>query len=108
MDTKNYLEFLKRDRRAGNEIFQNKLKEIGLPIIPGSYGCFDIDPYVEIGHCMIYLKEPDFTDENGCSTRYRMQDDVIREIREAIAEAMKADQEVQDFFDGIATIGSEE
>ncbi len=108
MNTKNYLEFLKKDRRAGNETFQNKLKEIGLPIISGSYGCFDIDPHVEIGNYMIFLKEPDFTDENGCSTRYRMQDDVIWEIKDAIVKAMKDDQEVQDFFDGIATIGSEE
>ncbi len=108
MEKKEYLDFLKKDRRAGSEAFQKKLKAIGLTIQHGSYSYWDYEPYVEIGDRKIFLTEIDASERNCYSTRYRMQNDVIQEIKDAIAEAKKGDQEVQDFFDSIEKGKSEE
>lgn len=101
MEKKEYLDFLKKDRSAGSETFLKKLREIGLNVSFGCYGYWDGEPYIKIGDRQIFLTETYSPERNSYSTRYRMQNDVIREIKDAIAEAKKDDQEVQDFFDSI-------
>ena len=101
MDKKEYLNFLKKDRSARSEAFQNRLAEAGFQFGFGSFGYWDGEPCVIIGHRKIFLTEMYSPERNNYSVRYRMQNDVIQEIGEAIAETKKADQDVEDFFDSI-------
>lgn len=101
MNKNDYLDFLKADRRAGSATFWNKLRKIGLSIDYAGFGIWNDEPCVEIGNRKIFLTEVYETERNHYSMRYRMQNDVVQEIREAISELKKADQDVEDFFDSI-------
>lgn len=101
MGKKEYLDFLKKDRSAGSETFLKKLEEIGLNVSFGYYGYWDGEPYIKIGDRQIFLTETYSPERDSYSTRYRMQNDVIQDIKNAIEEAKKDDQKVQDFFDSI-------
>ena len=96
------IEFLKKDRRASSEAFQKKLEEVGLPVYYGEFGYWNHEPYVEVGSRRVYLKESYCTMGSLC-LRYRMQNDVIQDILNAIEEEMEkaeeADQNVKNFFE---------
>ena len=96
------IEFLKKDRRASSEAFQKKLEEVGLSVYYGEFGYWNHEPYVEVGSRRVYLKESYCTMGSLC-LRYRMQNDVIQDILNAIEEEMEkaeeADQNVKNFFE---------
>ena len=99
------IEFLKKDRRASSEAFQKKLEEVGLPVYYGEFGYWSHEPYVEVGDRRVYLKES-YCIMNSMCLRYRMQNDVIQDILDAIEEEMEkaeeADQNVKNFFEKLS------
>ncbi len=100
---KETLEFLKKDRRV-NQTFMDKLEKVGLEINYGTYLYWDNQEYVQIGREKVWLVETKYANNgNNFGVVWRYQNDVIKEIIQAINEQKKATEEadalVNDFFE---------
>lgn len=96
------IDFLKRDRSAGTDTFRRKLEEIGLTVYYGKFSYWEHQPYVEVGERRVYLVKEIYIDSSHFRAAYRSQNDVIAEIKEALAEEVqrqkRADENVNTFF----------
>ena len=98
---KENIEFLKKDRSANSKAFEKRLNNIGIGINYGEFGYWNHEPYVEIGDTRVYLVEIYYCNNSLC-IKYRSQNEVIRDIMEAIDHevrmAERDDLTVENFF----------
>ena len=103
---KEMLTFLKRDRSAETDCFARKLNAVGLKIEYGAYSYWNHEPYVQIGSTRVYLVEGYTTDNGNYGLRWRKQNAVVADIKEAIkdeyAKAEKSNAIVKEFFDKLS------
>lgn len=103
---KENLEFLKRDRSANSTAFEKKLNDVGLEIEYGIYSYSNHEPYVQIGETKVFLVEEYSPQPNSWALRWRKQNAVIADIKEAIeievSKAEKADASVKEFFEKLS------
>ena len=100
MTMRESIEFLKKDRRV-NDDFMERLEEIGINIEYARYSYWNHQPYIPIGTDVIWLVEEKCV-INSTSLINRMQNDVIRELKEKLEKEVdiekNADKEVEEYF----------
>lgn len=106
---KETIEYLKRDRRV-NDTFKEKLRKVGLNISYEERGYWNNVDGVWIGRTFIPLCKICYSNNgNSMSLDYRYQNEVIKDIYDAIEtekrNAEESDKMVNDFF---AKLGLEE
>lgn len=99
---KETIEYLKRNRRV-NDTFMKKLQKVGFEISHEKCGYWDNVECVRIGRSCIPLLETHYSDDgNSMSLDYKYQNDVIRDIYNALErekkKAEEADELVNSFF----------
>lgn len=99
---KETIEYLKKDRKV-NDTFMKKLQKVGFEIDYTRYGYWNNVECVRIGRSCIPLYETHFSDNgNSESLDYRYQNDVIKDIYNALEKEKKkaeeSDKMVDDFF----------
>lgn len=99
---KETIEYLKKDRKV-NDTFMKKLQKVGFEIDYTRYGYWNNVECVRIGRSCIPLYETHFFDNgNSESLDYRYQNDVIKDIYNALEKEKKkaeeSDKMVDDFF----------
>lgn len=97
---KETIEYLKKDRKV-NDTFMKKLQKVGFEIDYTRYGYWDNVECVRIGRSCIPLSGTHFSDNgNSESLDYRYQNDVIKDIYNAIEKEKKKAEESDKMVDG--------
>ena len=102
MTMRENLEFLKKDRKV-NDAFLRKLESVGFEIEYGKFSYWSGQEYITVGRQRIWLVKEDHSGNNNLDCVWRYQNDVVRDIQEAIKEeralAETGDQIVEEFFE---------
>lgn len=102
MTMRENLEFLKKDRKV-NDAFLRKLESVGFEIEYGKFSYWSGQEYITVGRQKIWLVKEEHSGNNNCDCVWRYQNDVVRNIQEAIEEeralAETGDRSVEEFFE---------
>lgn len=102
MTMRENLEFLKKDRKV-NDAFLRKLESVGFEIEYGKFIYWSGQEYITVGRQKIWLVKEEHSGNNNYDCVWRYQNDVVRNIQEAIEEervlAETGDRSVEEFFE---------